>query len=253
MDKFIEQFETLNFNDWKVRASSTAKVISKSGKIIQGIETFLTEEYNRIARGFYETFENKYFDKGKWKEEDTLSVMQKTILRGHLPIKNKVRETNDFVSGECDVHISKLNLIVDAKNAFNWKTFGDAELTEAYEWQGRSYMWLWDADKFILFYVLLNLPEHQMEDLEKKLFYSNKSYVTFENPDYIKKVAKLRDRYNFEKFPIEDRFKAFQIERDKSKEDQIAEMVSKCRIWLNDYHQKQLDLRSANRILMGLK
>lgn len=246
----VQQYETLTFDNWKVRASATNKILSASGKIIQGIETFLKEEYNRIARGYFEEFTSKYTDKGNWREEDTMSVLQQTILKGHFPVQNKERLTNDFVMGKCDVHLSKRNLIVDNKNSYNWKTFDDASLTKDYEMQLRSYMWLWNCDEAILFYCLQNLPEQMLQDEERKMFYGQKKWTSFEDTGFEIACNELRERLNFEKFPIEDRFKCFKISRDLTIETQIAEMVGKCRIWLNDYHQQRMNLRKQNQILI---
>jgi hypothetical protein len=250
MKLLTQEFETLTFDDWKVRCSSISKIMSKSGKITQGVETYLKEEYNRVARGFYEDFGSKYTDKGNWKEEDVLTIMQDTILSGALPIKNKETKENTYIKGTCDVYMRKANIILDAKNSYSWKTFDESELTENYAWQLIGYMWLWEADSSILFYVLLNLPERQLLELELKMFYQKGKYLTFQDPEFLKDCESLRERYNFEKFPIEDRFKAFVLNRDLRLESDISKMVIKCREWLNDYHSSRLKFRESNRSLI---
>lgn len=236
----IQKYKSINFDKWKCRCSSISKINPKNGNLTQGVQTYLKEEYNRIAKEFKEDFTSKYTEKGKWKEEDVLDMMQNTILKGKLPIKNKELKENDYIKGTCDVFMPKLNLILDAKNSYSWKTFDNAELTDAYEWQLRGYMWLWSAEKSILYYALLNLPEHQLLDLERKLFYSSHEYLTMENTQYLEDCKDLRENWNFEKFPESLRYKTFQVEREEKKETDIVNMVIKCREWLNEYHLKQI-------------
>ena len=235
-----QKFKDLNFDNWKVRASGSSKIMSKSGKITLGVETYLKEQYNLIARGFKDDFSSKYTEKGNWKEQDNLDVISNTILKDYkFPIiSNKETKSNDYIVGTCDIYLKPISTIIDAKNNWSWKSFDDADLSEIYEYQLRSYMSIWGCESAVLFYTLLNLPDHMISDMERKMFYSENKWATMESPEYIVACDLLRENWNFEKFDIKYRYKAFAIKRDLDIEQKMFNSVKSCRVWLNEYHQK---------------
>lgn len=242
-----------NFDNLLFRSSKVGAIVSKSGKITQGVETYLKEVYWHETKGFKEEVSTKYFEKGKFKEEDSITMLQNTLFRGKniLCVKNKVRIADAFTHGEHDVRVG--NTIIDCKNCWEWKTLENADLTWDYEWQIRDYMRLNNCDTGILFYCLLNLPEHMLIEKERELFYTLKKWTTIEDPDYLNACQELREMYNFEKHPPEERFIAFQIERDFEKEEIIKKAVIQSRKWLNKFHEDKLEQYKHNRILMNLK
>ncbi len=247
--KIEENFETINFDNWKVRCSSISEIITKSNEITKGVESFLKKEYNKIARGFEENFSNKYVQKGIYCQEDSASMIQKEIFDNKtLIISNKERRKNDFINGECDFYLEEFSMIIDAKNSYSWGTFNDAELTSDYEWQLRGYMWLWGAENAKLIYTLFNLPENQLVALERKMFYEKMCLGAIIDSDYVKECEKIRENFNFEKFSNLHRIKIFDIERDLEKEKVIESMVVKSRIFLNEFHKKEKE-----RVLKKIK
>lgn len=212
--------------------------------------SYLKEIYYQVTTGFKKRIASKYLEKGKWNEEIGIDILAQTILKNPRvpPIKNTERKSNGFITGECDVVYS--DIIFDIKNNYDVLSHANAELTKLYETQLRGYMWLWNLNQAVLFPVLTNLPEHMMQAEERKLFYSGTEYLSFEDPAYIEECEKLRQEYNFERLPIEQRFKAFLVEHDDSFADTVKTRVLECRKWLNDYHQGQLDLYAQNRQLM---
>lgn len=240
------------FDNYLFRSSKIGTIVSKSGKITQGVETYLKEIYFEKTKGFKEEVTSKYFEKGKFCEEDSITMLQNTIFRGKkvLCVKNKERVSDEFTIGEHDVKV--VQTIIDNKNCWEWKTLEDADLNWNYEWQIRDYMRLNNCDTGILFYCLLNLPEHMMLEKERSLFYTKKEWATMEDPEYLEACLELREMFNFERFPAEQRFKAFHIERDLAKEELIKSSVIKSRIWLNEFHDQQIELYNTNRSLMGL-
>jgi hypothetical protein len=257
----MEATTEINFDKYLFRCSSLGKIIIEekvnldgsirkgSGTITDGIQTYLKELYYQHVKGYRKDFATKYTEKGNFCEEDSITMLQKTIFKGKLLVKNKERKQNKFIIGLHDVQV--LKIIVDNKNCFDWITFDAAYLSKLYEWQLRGYMWLNNCDEAILFYSLLNMPEQMLQDEERKLFYSQKKWISFESPDYLAECDKLREMFNFEKYPIEQRFKVFRIERNLAKEELIKSSILKCRIWLNNYHKEQLEMAKNNLILMS--
>jgi hypothetical protein len=256
----MENTAELNFNQQLFRCSLLSKFIIEekenkdgsirkgSGTITEGIQTALKEIYYQKTKGYKKDFGSKQTEKGNYCEEDGITMLQKTIMKGKLLVKNKEIVMNDWLAGTHDVKIG--NVIVDIKNSFDWLTFDVAEMSKIYEWQLRGYMMLNDCSEALLYYCLLNMPEQLLQDEERKMFYSKKKWMSFESPDYLLECDKLREMFNFEKYPIEQRFKVFKIERDLAKEELIKSSIVKCRTWLNDYHEQQLELAKNNLILM---
>lgn len=212
--------------------------------------SYLKEIYYQVTTGFKKRVTSKYFEKGKWNEGLGIDILAQTILKNPRvpPIKNTERKSNGFITGECDVVYG--DVIFDIKNNYDILGFSNAELSKLYEIQLKGYMELWGKKRAILFYVLTNLPEHMMQAEERKLFYSGTDYLSFEDPAYIEECEKLRQEYNFERFPIEQRFKAFIVEYEDGFMDKVKARVLECRKWLNDYHQEQLDMYAQNKQLM---
>lgn len=214
--------------------------------------SYLKEIYYQVVKGFKKKIASKYLEKGHWNEEMGIDILASTILKNPRvpPIKNTEQKSNKYIIGSCDVDYG--DVIIDIKNNYDWFGFENATLTKDYDQQLKGYMELWGKKEAILFYVLTNLPEHLMQDEENRLFYAGNFYVTKEDPAYIEACDKLREEYNFEKFPIEERFKAFKVEHDSEFYPKLKVRIDECRKWLNDYHQEQLDLYQSNKILMGL-
>lgn len=241
-----------DFDDLLFRSSKVGTIISKSGKITQGVETYLKQIYFQVKKGFKEEVTSKYLEKGKFCEEDSITMLQNTLFRGKniLCVKNKERVSDSFTIGEHDVKVG--STIIDCKNCWDWITFENADLTWEYEWQIRDYMRLNKCDTGILFYCLLNLPEHMLIEKEMQLFRTQKKWATNEDPDFIEACVELRKMYNFEKYPPEERFKAFTIERDIAYENKIIKSVKEARAWLNEFHKSKLELHEINRKFMNL-
>lgn len=241
------------FDNYLFRCSGLGNIMSKSGKITEGNITDLKKIYNESMRGFREEISSKYFEKGKFCEEDGIDMLQKTIFHNiKFPIlKNRDRNKNEFIIGEHDVKVG--NVIVDVKNCYSWKTLDSAELTDTYDYQLAGYMDLNNCNEAILFYVLVSMPEHMIVSEEKKLFYGGTKYLSFEEPAFIADCQKLREMYNFNKWPVWERFKSFHILKSESKIEAVYEKIRACRNWLNNYHLQQLEFFEHNKTLMGLE
>jgi hypothetical protein len=110
------------------------------------------------------------------------------------------------MSGTCDVELS--DVVIDTKCPYNRKTFFDklSGIDPDYELQGRVYMRLYNKDKFILFYGLMDTPETEWTN---EVIYEDEAE--------------------------ENRWIAYQINRDVKIEDKIIEKVKTCRDWLEKY------------------
>jgi len=78
-------------------------------------------------------------------------------------------------------------------------------------------------------------------------------FLSAENPEYLMACEKLRDEYNFERFPVWQRFKVFEFKYDSLFVEKLEYRIVECRNWLNNYHQKKLEFYQENKMLMGVQ
>src|SRR5690554_3097277 len=212
------------FNHYTFRASQVGKIISKSGKLTQGVQTHLTELFAEKVHDVRKEITSKYFEKGVINEIDGVELLNRT-LHPHLFLsKNHNRFQNDFVQGEIDCETKEI--IYDIKNAWDQFTFEKSELTWEYEWQLRAYMWLWNKPRARLFYCLTDMPEHLIESEAKRYWYREK--LDIHNPeglDYDEVYLAFVEKYDFSKLPDEERFKVWEIHHDDEKIEQLQDAV----------------------------
>lgn len=189
---------------FRIHASECSKIMSnakKAGELSQTCQTFLREWY----AGDREQIQSKYLDKGNMVEDDNIDFAARVLGYG-LAKKNIVTMSDEFMVGTCDVDFP--DCIVDVKSPWNNKTFLDniEGIDKDYEWQLRVYMRLYRKDKAILFYGLQNTPEGDWQS-----------------------------EISFDHLPENQRWIAYQINRDETIENMIITRVLACREWLDDY------------------
>ena len=240
------------FDNYTFRSSEAGKIISKSGKLTQGVQTYLTELFAEKIYGVRKEITSKYFEKGVINEIDGVELLNRT-LHPHLFLsKNHNRFQNDFVQGEIDCETKEI--IYDIKNAWDQFTFEKAELTWDYEWQLRAYMWLWNKHKARLFYCLTQMPDHLIEAEAKRYWYREK--LDIHNPEGLEMedvLTAFYEKYDFSKLPDEERFKVWEIHHEEEKIEQMQDAVSEARKYLNQLDDERNERIRENRMMMGLK
>lgn len=178
-------------------------------------------------KGFYEELNNKEVLKGLYAEDDSLGLI--SDIEGEFYIKNTERITKGNITGECDINFVKNSrrIIKDAKSSWSPKTFMGGELNTIYEWQGRAYMHLYDADEFHLHYCLIDTPPHLFENEVWKL--KNRYNVIDTDDEAVKPLFdQLRRNLIFSDNPAytkEERVKTFKITRDLEKEKLLLSKI----------------------------
>jgi len=265
-----------NYDDWINRPSNSS---TEKGKRTENMErdlalliakknapkelpdtctSYLVEVYESYVHKYNRKVKTKEIEKGLRCEQSGLTMLQNTLFHKRtIPIiKNKEERKNSFIVGSCDTYLPKI--VPDIKNCWDWFTLENAYLSPLYFTQLMGYGKLWEAETLILFFCLCNMTEDQFLDEEKKLLWKGdeqnpNGFLSSENPDYLKACEKLRDEYNFERFPVWQRFKVFEFKYDHSFVEKLEKRIVECRIWLNDYHQKKLQFYQENKILMGIE
>lgn len=188
----------------------------------QGAKTYIKDVWLWYEKRFKEEITSKQTRKGLQAEEDALNLI--SFVDGVMYIKNEKRETNGHLTGECDANTYfkevEKRIIDDTKCSWNPKTFMSSGLTTLYEWQGRGYLHLYDADIFRLRYCLVDCPPDVYVDELKKFCWTN-NIVDETLEEYQPLIKQFDANFLYEhsgNYTQEERVKTFAIQRDKDLE-----------------------------------
>ena len=192
---------------FRIRCSAIGKIMGNAkvkGELSQTCKTYLHEWYANDN----EQIHSKYMDKGNQVEDELINFMADVLGFG-MAEKNKVRVSDEYFDGECDVDLP--NCVVDVKASWSRKTLQQQVIegiNSDYEWQLHGYCYLYKKPKAILFYGLMNTPE----------------------TDYNAEVV-------YEDMPENERWIAYQFDYDVDKITAVKERVELCRAYLIEHNK----------------
>ena len=244
-----EKLTGLNANGNKVKFDGTkkpeelAELIKKRDappELSDTAKAFVRTVWLQYEKGVYKNIKSKYLKKGIFNEEEAITLI--SDVDGIMYSKNDERRNNEDHTGECDVFkdLGVSKAIHDVKCSWDCDTFMNSKLTTDYEWQGRIYMELWDADVFHLRYCLVDCPPHliQKEKDNAKYEYFSQDMTDAELDLLEKSMEPIYDQIernliysNNPAFTKEERVKTFTIYRDKEKMKEMKEAVKLARIY----------------------
>jgi len=155
----------------KWRASQMGKLMTTSRSKTDVLSQTAKSYINQIAKedffGYTSPLVNRYLDKGTNQELESIQLLNAVRFEDFK--KNDIRQTNDFMTGECD--IVTVSSIIDIKTSWSLDTF--PELPEDidakdYEWQGRAYMYLYDKPEFELVYCMVSTWDEFLTQYDDK-------------------------------------------------------------------------------------
>jgi hypothetical protein len=189
-------------------------------------KSFIEKTWLFNEKGFYEELSSKYVEKGNFNEDDGIILVSE--IENSIYEKNAERKTEGHITGEADIFctINGVKVIKDIKSSWSPLTFMNGELSTIYEWQGRAYMYLYDADEFHLHYTLTDCPAHILENEKWKL--RNKyGILDDENPIMQRLFKQLEQNLIFSNgnYTKEERVKSFIIKRDIEKEQLLLSKI----------------------------
>lgn len=200
-----------------IRCSSLGKIMTEpktkaEGILSVGAKTYIRELAQQEILGVDFEFSSKETQKGIEVEDESIALLNR--VRGLSLVKNTERRSDGLLTGECDLYDAKRKRGHDLKSSWSAKTFpgwvADCE-DKLYEWQMRGYMWLWDADEWEVNYALVDTPERLIG------FEPLQMHVVSHIPEHM-------------------RLTSWGIQRDRAKEDAIAEKVAAAR----DYYAQAI-------------
>lgn len=185
-------------------------------------------------KGFRRRIKSPYLEKGIMQETESLSLL--SDLDGVYYAKNLKRETKDNMTGECDIKtkISGLKYVDDIKSSWDALTFLNSDWDKLKEWQGRTYLKLYDGDVFRLRFCLVDALPHvvkqQQEWLWKEFFHDSMTDEEAHRLDEDLKpmMEQIERNLVYTTNPAyckEERVKTYEIERDDTIFKQLEDRI----------------------------
>jgi hypothetical protein len=130
----------------------------KEKSLSAGAKTYCEQIAKEFVYGYQDDVTSKYMEKGLLVEDQSIALYNEVFFTSHS--KNTERRENEWVTGECDIDTGRK--IIDIKSSWSLATF-PATAASAYdvdyEWQVRTYMWLWDRPEAEVAHCLVNTPD----------------------------------------------------------------------------------------------
>lgn len=225
----------------------------KKPELSVGAKTYIKDVWLWYEKGFKEPeLHTKQIRKGKNGEEDginLISFVDGVMYANNNQKPNGGRITKNNLTGACDVvtyfKIVDKKIVDDIKASWNPKTFMNTDYSTKEEWQGRSYMYLYDADIFRLRRVLVDCPPDVLEDEYHRFRHLNKltEKHIFDNDlleqlkqgsvsEVYPKEQKLVEQFytnflyeNSGRYTKEERVKTFAFQRDEYLEEILLKSI----------------------------
>ncbi len=203
---------------FKFRASSVSRIMteakSKDEPLSVGAKTELESIAKQLVYGYSKEVSSKQMEKGILVEDQSIELYNSVFFTNYA--KNTERKTNDWVTGECDIFTG--SKVIDIKSPWSLDTFPalSASGTDRdYEWQLRTYMWLWDCDESEIAYCLVSTPPELVGYESEELH-----YVEEINPVLrVTRVPYKRDK------ALEDRIK-FKVDAANAYLNQLVKQIA---------------------------
>lgn len=196
----------MNYDNWKARCSSLAKIIPQCKESItkkqlttisklEAMESLTTKQKTELTKLKKKRDNPPVFDLSIGAKTYIRRIVKEDVLiyKKHVSTratdkgticeqdaidlynfvfmtkhkKNEERKSNDWIQGECDVDaIVKIQDYKTSETKDSFPMLPDEIQINGYDWQGAGYMMLWDRPKFELIFALVQTPDELIKDWE---------------------------------------------------------------------------------------
>lgn len=173
--------------------------------------------------------------KGYFLEREGLQLLSSIDRVEYLKCKEIVFD--DYFYGTCDILCPSGNKIIDIKTSWNATTFMQSrknQLPAKAWWQMQGYLHLYKIQKGEVCYVLINTPQHLIDQEQANLF-RRYTYGEITRDKYDTEYEKLQSLYNYDKIPKTKRVIRFEIDYEPDYIDKAKRKVDLSRVWLNEF------------------
>ena len=199
-----------------------------------GAKTYLKEYF--VGKRYKNTkrFSSKYTDKGILVEPEAIELV-KQFLNIPFGEKNTERKSNSFITGECDLYLNKI--VFDVKAAYDCHSFPvfDTPLKPAYYGQGQGYMNLWEVEKYMVAYCLLDMPEEMIwEQVNKKKWERGEDRTD----DDI--YEELKEKHTYSHLPIHERIRLYPFDYNHKYIEKLKSRIEMGREYIKEIIAKKV-------------
>ena len=206
-------------------------------------EVYVFQKYGKEPVGGAER--SIYTKKGKLVEEESIMMLSRIDDMDYS--KNDKRFTNDYLSGEPDIIVSKdgvASKIIDIKSSYDFATllsnYGSS-LNPLYHAQVMGYMALTGATEAEIAYCLVSMPQEIINGERRRIFYAMNP-LTEEDPLYKKAIERMENNYTFDEVPITERVLRFPVQRNEEFIQTVYKSIEECRVWLSEFEEIHTNL-----------
>lgn len=155
----------------------------------------------------------------------------------------KSKLTNDYLNGQLDVldakKVEDSKLIVEVKNSSRLPNFlysAKEPLPTKIFFQMQGYFALTGKERGLVYYCLVDLPDHLIEEQKQLLFNELCPDGVFTSL-FEEEWAEKEHGFRYNDIPEEERIIPFYVERDERIIENIYEKIDICREWLAKFEQ----------------
>lgn len=228
---------------------------TKEPELSVGAKTYLKDVWLWHEKGFKEPeLHTKQIRKGKNGEEDGINLI--SFVDGVMYSNNNLQEnfgrvTKGNLTGAADVvtnfKLVEKKIVDDIKASWNPKTFMNTNYSTLEEWQGRAYLYLYDADIFRLRRVLVDCPPDVLEDEYHRFRFQNRlTEQHIIDNDLLEqlKQGEISDQFPKEKELVEQFFRNFLYEHSGlyTKEERVKTFAFQRDEYLEEILLKSIEL-----------
>lgn len=212
---------------------------SKNRELPEGAKTYCKKWLKNFLYGRYSDINSKYIRKGNSTEEDGFTLMATELNLG-MVYKNTERKSNEWIEGECDLHIPEN--VFDNKASYSLDTFPMFETVfdRRYWMQLQGYGELWKVPNLNLCYTLNDDTDIEVERACKWIEDHNERYKIAERMIFTKEhfehcmqsIFPDATLKTFIPIPDEERIKHFKFQYDANFIEKVKDRVLLCREYI---------------------
>lgn len=235
-EKTAEDLQKIDFYKQK-RAKFINPPLSEAAKWYL-TERYSTEKYN-IRRASTGNLQRPVIQKGVGLEKEGIELV--SSIDGINYQKPKEKISNDYLVGYCDILCYDNKRLVDVKTSWNSSNFmanrRSKKLTFQQWCQIQGYLELYDIDFGQVCHVLVNTPEHLVEQ-EKAILFKRYTHDEITRDEYEEKLETYDCIFDFNKIPAQRRIIRFDVPRHRDFMPMVYNKVVMSRRWLNEFERE---------------
>lgn len=153
---------------------------------------------------------------------------------------------NEYLRGKCDGLFRVGNKLVEVKTPWSTDTFMPNQykkLSSKFWMQMQGYLNLYGMDHGQICYVLVNTPQHLIEQHAGNIF-KRYAFGEISTERYEDECLKMEAFFNYDRIPMKRRVISFDVVRSEHFMSNLKAKIEKCRVWLNEFEKIHVNNRN---------